>query len=124
MANIKAAVVGETVLCVANAQAPEPAAWDAYMAVLKEHMDQRAGQPSRLVVFGGGGTPTSQMRLQLKEVIAKRKILTAVVTDSSVVRGIISVFSLFVDGTRPFAVKDWKEGLEYVGFPMDKIGEV
>ena len=124
MANIKAAMVGETVMCVANAQAPEPAAWDAYMVVLKQHMDQRGGQPGRLVVFGGGGTPTSQMRLQLKEVIAKRPLLTAVVTDSAVVRGIISVFSLFVDGTKPFAVKDWKEGLKYVGFPMEKLGEV
>ncbi len=124
MANIRAMVVGETVVAVTNAQAPEPAAWEAYLTVLKGHLDRRAGQPGRLVVFGGGGTPNSAMRLQLKDAVAKRPILTAFVTDSVVVRGVISVIALFLDGTKPFPVKDWKEGLQYAGFPMERLGEL
>src|SRR5262245_29504651 len=122
--NIKAVAVGEMVMAVTNAQAPEPAAWDAYLAVLKQHLDGRAGQPGRLVVFGGGGTPSAVMRNQLREVIAKRPILTAFVSDSAMMRSFVTVFSLFVDGTKPFAVKDWKEGFKHVGFPMEKLGEV
>jgi hypothetical protein len=123
MSNVKAAIVGETVILVANAQTPEPAAWEAYMTVLGQHLALRAGQPGRLVVFAGGA-PTSTMRLQLRDVVGKRPLVTAVVTDSAVVRGIIGVFGLFVDGTRPFAVREWKAALQYAGFPLEKLPEL
>ena len=122
--NIKAVVVGETVIAVTNAKDPEVAGWDAYMTVLADHLNRRAGQPGRLVVFAGGGTPSSAMRLKLRQVVEKRKLLTAVVTDSTVVRSIIGVFALFVDGTKPFNPRDWKDSLTYVGFPMENVSEL
>lgn len=124
MPNVSAAVVGETVVLVSNAKAPEQAEWDAYLAKLGEHLDARAGKPGRLIVFAGGGTPSSSMRLGLRKTIAERPMKTAVVTDSAVVRGIIGVFSLFVKGTRPFAAREWMGALEYVGFPFEKQGEL
>ena len=50
--------------------------------------------------------------------------IKAEVVGETVVRSIISVFALFVDGTRPFSARDWKDALKYVGFPMAQLGEL
>lgn len=115
MANLKATLIETTVVVVANDHPPEPDAWDAYMTLLSGHLDARGDQPGNLIVFSGGGTPDSGMRLRLRNVARGRIIRTAVVSDSTMVRAIIGVFSLFVDGTRPFAAGDWQEALSYGG---------
>ncbi|MFT3712213.1 MAG: hypothetical protein QM817_31600 [Archangium sp.] len=124
MSNLRAAVVGETVVLVTNATNPEQEEWDAYLVKLGEHLNARAGKPGRLIVFAGGGTPSSSMRLGLRNVVKERPLQTAVISDSAVVRGIIGVFALFVKGTKPYGVRDWKAALEYVGFPYDKLNDL
>ena len=123
MGNLRAAVVGETIFCVSNNASPEAASWDQYMVLLGEHMAQRSGKPGSLVVFAGGGTPDASMRLKLRQTVNERPLITSVVTDSVMVRGIIGVFSLFVGGTKPFAGREWKASLEYAGFPVSKLSE-
>lgn len=120
MPNAMADVVGETVILVVSDQAPAQAEWEAYLKKLGEHLERRAGEPGRLLVFPGGGTPTSVQRLGLRTTIAGRPLNTAVVSDSVVVRSIVGVFSLFVAGTKPFASTDWKAALAYVGFPTEE----
>ena len=120
MPNAIADVVGETVILVVSDQPPAQAEWDAYLKQLGAHLERRAGQPGRLLVFPGGGTPNSVQRLGLRTTIAGRPINTAVVSDSVVVRSIVGVFSLFVSGTKSFAASEWKAALAYVGFPVEE----
>jgi len=124
MANLRGVLHGGALFVVANDSAPEPADWDPYMVQLAEAFTQANGKPVKLVVFAGGGVPNSGMRLKLREVTASRPILTAVITDSPVVRTIIGVFSLFVAGTKPFAPSDWRAALDYVGFPYDQLSSL
>jgi hypothetical protein len=121
MPNVNSAVVGETVFLVSNGLPPGATEWAAYLENIKGHLARRAGETGRLLVFSGGGTPSSAQRLALRNAIDARPMKTAVVTDSAMVRGIIGVFSLFVAGTKPFATADWKAALEYVGFPLADV---
>ena len=115
---------GGALFAVANESAPDPADWDVYMTQLGDAFTQAGGRAVKLVIFAGGGVPNSSMRLKLREVVASRPLRTAVITDSTVVRTIIGVFSLFVPGTRPYAPSDWRAALDYVGYPHDQLTDL
>jgi hypothetical protein len=124
MPNLRAVLQGGAIFAVANERAPEPADWEVYMTQLAEAFTEADGHPVKLVIFAGGGVPNASMRLKLREVVASRPLRTAVVTDSSVVRAIIGVFSLFVAGTRPFSPSDWRAALDYVGYLQDPLPQL
>ena len=93
--------------------APSEQEWKAYMDGLGP-VAHRLEQ-MRILVLTDGGRPRRDQQTQLTTILAGRSVRTAVVSSSTAVRFVISVFALMNPGIRGFASSHLTEALEYLG---------
>jgi hypothetical protein len=91
--------VGALIVSVHSAEAPTDEDWSAYLQLCRRKMArERLGA---LAVTAGGG-PNSKQRAALQELLRGGPVPGAVVTDSAVVRGIVTALGWFNPGIRAF----------------------
>lgn len=111
MPNMVHEVVGDLFVVIHRAGPPSDAEWDAYIAPWREH-DMAL---MRTLVFTDGGAPNTLQRKKANEILAGRQSLTAVISSSPLVRGIVTSLSWFNAKIKAFAPEHADEGFRHLG---------
>lgn len=101
---------------------PTDAEWEDAVALGRTLLTQ-AGDVARTgaVVFTDGGSPNSKQRQKLRELYGATPPPMALVTDSVIARGTISVFSIFWPSSNAvFAPAEWAKALRHAGIGPDR----
>lgn len=104
-------VVGEVMLVAHTAKAPSDEEWKVYVEGVVTH------DPARLrsLVFTDGGAPNSTQRRVLNEALGGKTSLGAVVSPSTMVRGVVTALSWFNPMIKAFAPGETDEAFRYLG---------
>lgn len=108
---------GPLVILVHGKGAPSSEDWNAYI----QHLDKALQNPgsSILVVAGSAPAPTAVQRDQLARVTPKR-VRTAVVTESQLNRGVVTLLGWFHENIAAFAPEKIYAALDYLGVPHEE----
>jgi hypothetical protein len=68
-----------------------------------------------ILVFTDGGAPNATQRSEINDWLRGRSIRTAVILSSPLVRGIVTALNWFNRDIKPFAPKDWRGAMSFVG---------
>jgi hypothetical protein len=90
---------------------PSDDEWFAYVSEIKRQGNELLPQ----VVLTDGGRPNSVQRKMLTDVLAGRGMKVAVLSKSTLVRGVVTAISWFNRDIRPFEVHELHEALGYLG---------
>jgi hypothetical protein len=116
MANLAAGVwedgSGVVVVVVQNATAPTDAEWDGYCAHIAAGL--RVTNASGLAITDGGG-PSASQRGKVNDLLAGRQVRSAVVSDSRVIRGIVTALAWFNRETAAFSPATIDKALAFAG---------
>jgi hypothetical protein len=107
--------MGTLLVAVSGSQAPLDEEWAGYMAVCTQ-LDVEVGLGSSAVTgltVTDGGSPTGPQRLAMSTLLKGRSVDTAVVTDSTVLRAVISLFSYVNPGVQAFSPRDWEQAAAF-----------
>lgn len=112
----------QLVILVHSKSSPSEGEWDDYCKAVKGWCKEIRGV---LVVSEGGG-PNSMQRAQLEEALDRDRFSgkTAVVTLSSIARGIVTAMSWFNPNIKAFSTIQIPAALDYLGVPKDDRDEV
>ena len=104
-----------TVVLVHARENPTDEEWRAYVDALRNWVDRVGERLVSLVVTEGGG-PNTVQRTDLNDTLLKAhgSFATAVITDSRVVRGMVTAMSWFNSGIRAFAPKQLGDAVGYL----------
>ena len=70
------------------------------------------------IIFTDGGGPNSTQRVEFNGLLKGREVISAIVSDSLVVRGIVSALGLFNPrGLKVFTPPEWKKALNFARVP-------
>ena len=97
------AEMGPMIVSVHAAQAPTDAEWDAYLQLCRKKMAQ---ERIRTLAVTAGGAPTTKQRAAIRELLRQGPVPAAVVTDVTVVWGIVTALGWFNAGIRAFAFNE------------------
>jgi hypothetical protein len=106
-------LTSEHVLMLVGQEPPRDAEWDAYLAELEGKDLEKTG----VLVFSGGGGPTAPQRARLNKIIGDRNFRRAIVTDSRLVRAMVTGLGWFTQGVNAFHPRDWESGARHAGYP-------
>jgi hypothetical protein len=118
MLTMKYQLSGSRLILLHSKDPPPASDWGPYMNEARR-MDQVCqGDLSRagILVFTDGGAPNATQRSEINEWLAGRKIRTAVVMSSPLVRGIVTALNWFNKDIKPFAPQGWRDAMSFVGF--------
>jgi hypothetical protein len=127
MANMVFKRMGMRLIAVHNAQTPLATEWTSWVELVRQMDMEAEGNLAKIrnVVFTDGGGPNAAQRVELSKILAGRTVITSVITDSLLVRGIVSTLNLFnPGGLSAFAPKDWKKGLMHAGVAEAELYDV
>jgi len=97
---------------------PSAAEWTAYVNVL-DAVGRAHGSLS-IIVLTGEGAPNAAQRAELTEVARRIPMKCAVITESSVVQGLVRVFSMIgVITMRGFSMKEMLDAIKFTGHPIE-----
>jgi hypothetical protein len=102
---------GAIVIVVENAISPTVEEWNAYCAKVEATLHRT--KPRGIALTDGGG-PNAAQRNQINELLAGREAPSAVVTDSLMVRGIVTALSWFNKQTAAFSPLAITKALRHV----------
>src|SRR5262249_16125686 len=91
------------VVSLHSAENPADEEWEAYLAVIKEAIDRLGLENVRAIAVTDGGAPSSAQRNRLNQLLGGRSVPGGVVTDSALVRGIVTALSWFNRAVKSFA---------------------
>src|SRR5678809_606473 len=104
MANLASGVwhdaEGLVVVVVQNATAPTDAEWASYCAHIASGLE--AKKPSGIAITDGGG-PNAVQRGKVNDLLGGRQVRSAVVSDSRLIRGIVTALTWFNRETAAFS---------------------
>ena len=117
MANMVTKVVGELQIVIHTAEAPDATEWKAYMR------DFMSVPPERLrtIVFTDGGGPNAPQRKDVNDYLKGRTTTAAIVTPSTMTRGVVTALAWFNPKIRAFAPDRIDEAFKYLGFGSKEI---
>ena len=95
-------------------EAPAAAEWDAFIAECRELGDKI----KRMLVFTAGGSLDAGQRVQVEREFGKLQI--AVLTDSLVVRGVVTALSWFRVPIAAFAPDQLARAMDHIKVPPDE----
>jgi hypothetical protein len=98
--------------------APTNDEWGAYLAAVK-HTLNRNPENVRGLSLSDGGAPSSIQRSGLNTVLNGRHIPVSVISDSVVVRGIVTALNWFNGDIKAFAPHSFEEALSYLNVPRE-----
>jgi hypothetical protein len=107
-------------LLVHTTRAPSDAEWKPYFEELAQH------DPIKLksLVFTDGGAPSGAQRKQVNDMLNGRTSMAAVVTPSTVVRGVVTALSWFNPKIKVFPPDQTEAALTYLGVKSDELPQV
>ena len=127
MARTMAFRYSDGLLLVAHsAQSPSEADWAEYLRYCEHEMPRSC---RRTLVLTRGGGPDAAQRKRVQTLIERisqgqtEPLRVAVVTDSTLVRGIVTALNWFNPHTRAFASAALPEALRYLSVPAGETAE-
>jgi hypothetical protein len=106
-------MVGTMLVVVHDATHPSDSDWQIYLDAIRANRDVIVAQ---LIVTDGGSPNASQRRASLEFARDRPVPVTAVISGSVLVRGVVSALSWFMkDRIRAFARDEFDEACEFVG---------
>jgi len=115
--NMKAGIWRKVVIAVHNNLPPEQQEWDNYLEVLVRTLNSDSNG-TRVLTITDGGAPNAGQRSQLFQQVRGKysgTVLGSVVSDSILVRTVVTAFALVNPGSRAFSPRDFDTSLHYLG---------
>lgn len=105
--------VGGCIVTLIKKQRPSDAEWDAYVALVRTLPREI---PYRVLVWSQGGAPTPEQRKRLDDAIGglSRTSRVAVITDSILVRGIVSALRIVQPMYQAFSPSNMTGAFHYL----------
>jgi hypothetical protein len=116
--------MGSTIIGVHTKVAPSDAEWKEYIQLCKKVADDAGFPALRGLSITDGGAPTSTQRALANEFLEGRSAPTAILSSSSIVRGVVTAMSWFNPKIKSFAPVRAREALAYIDFPTNQIGSL
>jgi hypothetical protein len=116
MANMVYEVIGDLYLVVHRARPPSDEEWMDYLRSWKPHDMSRM----RTLVFTDGGGPDAAQRKAANDALGGKASLTAVVSPSYVVRGVVTALSWFNPKIRAFGPDEAERAFAHVGMRSEQ----
>jgi hypothetical protein len=113
MKNMRFKVIDQTFIVVYGASNPTNEEWEEYLGEVERQGFESTVQ---LIVTEGGG-PDSLQRKLLNEKLKGRSVPVAVVSRSTITRGVVTALSWFNTKIRAFMPSDFAGALRYLGVP-------
>lgn len=110
MRNVEFKLVGNVFLSVFG----ERNATDAEAAEGTEILRKAVDRNCKILVVTRGGANTAQQRKRVYEVLGGRQPRAAIVSESKLVRGVVTAMSWFNKETQAFALEDLEYAFEYL----------
>ncbi len=112
--------VGPIVVAVHDNQTPLADEWTQYLTLLRELDLELKGKLELAsgVIFTDGGGPSSSQRVEFNKIVRGRTVVSAIVSESLAVRGIVGALSLFnPTGLKVFVPSEWRAAMEFARIP-------
>jgi hypothetical protein len=95
---------------------PSEAEWKNYIDTTLEtsRMPVIGFERMRHLIFTKGGGPNAGMRAYSNRMLEGRTVMAAVVSDSTLVRGIVNAAALFNKGIKAFSPTDWPRAFAHL----------
>lgn len=106
-------VAGGLFLIVHTKDPPTDDEWTSYVKLV----DKQGAEPLPQIVFTEGGGPSAKQRRDFTEMLNGRKIPVVVLTDSTMIRGIVTAISWFNDKLKTFPPVQIKDAFRYLRVP-------
>lgn len=108
----------QIIILVHTKETPSAEEWEAYCVAADGWVKDVRG----ILVVSEGGGPNSMQRGQLETVLTRERLTgkTAVVTLSSIARGIVTALSWFTPNIKAFSTIQIPAALDYLGVPKDE----
>lgn len=98
------AIVENLILTMNTDQAPSSTEWNEYVTALRAYTSANPDlSRARNIVFTDGGAPNSAQRKELNDILKGRHVMVAVISNSTIVRGVVTAFAWFNPDARVFA---------------------
>lgn len=111
---------GRVYVAIHDTAPPTAAEWADWLALMREPRD---AQP-RFYVESHGGGPDAKQRRELAEVFDTATMRVAVLTDSLVVRGILTALAWLGFSQRAFAPSDQRAAFAFLELDADEVRRV
>src|SRR5258706_15753971 len=114
------------IVWMARKEAPDPAEWKAYTeaVIALEKSAPASAKVAMVLVIPDGGGPNSVQRTDFVAALGEGRVRTAVLSGSTLVRGIVTVFNWFKVENKVFAPKEVIKALEFVSIGSASRSEV
>lgn len=99
-----------------SAKNPTPADWEQALEWTRGRMRLPA-RPVRYLILTEGGAPSGTQRAEFNKLVKNQQILTAIVTSSTITRGIVTAMAWINSSIRAFREDDIDGALLYLGIP-------
>lgn len=130
MKDMACELVGDIVLCMHNAKAPDDASWQVYIDACIASAELHGGDfsRSRQLIYTDGGGPNAPQRKAVVEAVEQLKGAKegriAVVSSSTLVRGIVTVFNWFNFQVKAFSPGEIDAALQFLRVTPDEAGRL
>jgi hypothetical protein len=118
--NMAFAWVGNLIIAVHGEHPPSDAEWKHYVASMKSNPN--LGMAKSLAITDGGA-PTPAQRREVNEIIGNRPGLTAVLSASAAVRGVVTALSWFNPHIKAFSPSDKDGAFRHLQLSANEITE-
>jgi hypothetical protein len=95
---------------------PSAADWEEALDWTRSKM-RMAARPVRYLILSQGGAPNSTQRAEFNKLVKKQEILTAILTSSTILRGMVTAMAWINSSVRAFREDDVDGALLYLGVP-------
>ena len=112
------------VIVVQNDTAPSDDEWGTYIQIMEDNM--HLPNSHGLAITDGGG-PTATQRARVSKLLAAvrgRKVFSAVVSGSLMIRGLVGALRLFHRETEAFPPSQIQDAMRFIGLPESQWGSV
>jgi hypothetical protein len=102
---------GKTFIVAHGRESPTPEEWSAFLKAMELDLPNLRG----ILVFTAGGSLNARQREQIELLTTRGNLRVAVLTDSVVVRGVVTALSWFKVQIKAFAPNAEQSALEHLG---------
>jgi len=113
--------IGRLIVCVHSDKPPSALEWNDYLSVTSAASASVGGDFGRIrtIVFTDGGGPNTVQRAAVNKLIGEKPSPGAIITQSAVVRGIVTALSWFNPAIQAFHPRDVGQGLKHLGLAVE-----
>jgi hypothetical protein len=111
-------ILGDVHIVVAGSEPPTNQDWDRYLEAVRAEEKKLADfRNMRTLVFSDGGGPNAAQRKAVSEFLKGRTTPVAIITGSTIMRGIVTALAWFNPETKAFAPDDVGSALAFLKIP-------